>query len=122
MVNLKHKGKDYYSQYFLEYLLRICHNWWAGNYSALLIYELTLHYMGGWIPTPLQFSVPGAFQSDLRGSKFWFNSLLVLTMQVINFENLKGVPKKIWSMFFEAGVKNQKFKVGPIGLKFSGVL
>ena len=85
-------------------------------------YALTLHYMGGWIPPPLQFLVPGAFQSDLRGSKFWYNSLLVLTMQVINFENLKGVPKKIWSMFFEAGVKNQKFKVGPIGLKFSGGL
>ena len=43
-------------------------------------------------------------------------------MEVTNFENLKGVPKKIWSMFFEAGVKNQKFKVGLIGLKFSGVL
>ena len=36
---------------------------------------------------------------------------MVLTMEVTNFENLKGVPKKIWSMFFEAGVKNQKFKV-----------
>ena len=81
----------------------------------------TLH-RGGWIPPPLQFFVPGAFPSDLRGSKFWYNSCLILTMDVTNFKNLKGVPKKIWSMFFEAGVKNQKFKVGPIGLKFSGVL
>ena len=39
-------------------------------------------------------------------------------MEVTNFENLKGVPKKIWSMFFEAGVKNQNFKVDPIALKF----
>ena len=73
-------------------------------------------------PTLHGFLVPGAFQSDPRGSKFWYNSLLVLTMEVTNFENLKGVPKKIWSMFFEAGVKSQKFKVGLIGLKFSGVL
>ena len=70
----------------------------------------TLH-RGGWIPPPLQFLVPGAFPSDLRGSKFWYNSCLILTMDVTNFKNLKGVPKKIWSMFFEAGVKNQKFKV-----------
>ena len=77
---------------------------------------------GGWIPPPLQFFVAGAFPSDLRGSKLWYNSCLILTMDVTNFKNLKGVPKKIWSMFFEAGVKNQKFKVGPIGLKFSGVL
>ena len=73
---------------------------------------------GGWIPPPLQLLVPGAFQSDLRGSKFWYNSLLVLTMEAINFENLKGVPKKIWSMFFEAGVKNQNFKLEPIALRF----
>ena len=32
--------------------------------------------------------------------------ILIFTMDVINFKNLKGVPKKIWSMFFEAGVKN----------------
>ena len=43
-------------------------------------------------------------------------------MVIQNVLNLKGVPKKIWNMFFEAGVKSQKFKVGPIGLKFSGVL
>ena len=30
----------------------------------------------------------------------------------------KGCPKKIWSMFFEAGVKNQNFKLDPIALKF----
>ena len=81
----------------------------------------TLHG-GGHIVPPPRILVLGALHSDLRGSKFWYNSYLILTMDVTNFKNLKGVPKKIWSMFFEAGVKNQKFKVGPIGLKFSGVL
>ena len=68
--------------------------------------------MGFW------FLVPGAFLSDLRASKLWYNSLLILTMDVRNFEKLKGVPKKIQSMFFEAGVKNQNFKLDPIALKF----
>ena len=87
----------------------------------MCLFNPTLHG-GGHIVPPPRILVPGAFQSDLRGSKFWYNSYLILTMDVTNFKNLKGVPKKIWSMFFEAGVKNQKFKVGPIGLKFSGVL
>ena len=78
---------------------------------------LTLLYMGGGTMCPPQILVPGAFQSDLRGSKFWYNSHLILTMDVTNFKNLKGVPKRIWSIFFEAGVKNQNFKVGPIGLR-----
>ena len=41
-----------------------------------------------------------------------------MTIDILNVSNLKGVPKKIWSMFFEAGVKNQNFKVDPIALKF----
>ena len=41
-----------------------------------------------------------------------------MTMEMQNVYNLKGVPKKIWSMFFEAGVKNQNFKVDPIAMKF----
>ena len=34
-----------------------------------------------------------------------------MTIDILNVLKLKGVPKKFWSMFFEAGVKNQKFKV-----------
>ena len=67
---------------------------------------------------PVRILLPGAFLSDLRASKLWYNSLLILTMDVRNFEKLKGVPKKIQSMFFEAGVKNQNFKLDPIALKF----
>ena len=77
--------------------------------QKLGIINPTLHYIT---------LVPGAFQSDLRASKLWYNLLLILTMDVRNFEKLKGVPKKIQSMFFEAGVKNQNFKLDPIALKF----
>ena len=52
----------------------------------------TLH--GGWYIAP----PPGSLQK---------------VMDIV-----KGVPKKIWSTFFEAGVKNQKSKLEPIGLKF----
>ena len=41
-----------------------------------------------------------------------------MTIDILNVLNLKGVPKKIWSMFFEAGVKNQNFKVDLIVPKF----
>ena len=59
----------------------------------------------------------------------WSEGLQILVQFTTGIDNAsykfwesKGCPKKIGSMFFEAGVKNQKFKVGPIGLKFSGVL
>ena len=39
-------------------------------------------------------------------------------MDIQKVLNLKGVSKKIWSIFLEAGVKNQNFKLEPIGLKF----
>ena len=43
-------------------------------------------------------------------------------MDIQKVLNLKGVSKKIWSIFLEAGVKNQNFKLEPIGLKFCRVL
>ena len=77
--------------------------------QKLGIINPTLHYIT---------LVPGAFQSDLRASKLWYNSLLILTMDVKNFDKLKGVPKKFRACFFEAGAKNQNFKLDPIALKF----
>ena len=66
--------------------------------------HLTLLYMGGGTLCPLpQILVPGAFQSDLRGSKFWYNSYLILTMDVTNF---KGCPflfssDHMWKQFLQ---------------------
>ena len=50
----------------------------------------------------------------------WYNSYFIVTMDVLNPENPKGVPKKIQSIIFDAGVKNLNCKVEAIGLKFSG--
>ena len=44
----------------------------------------------------------------------------IVTNVMPNVENLKGVPKKIFSMFFE--VKSQKFKLKPIVPKFTYVV
>ena len=71
---------------------------------------LTLLYTGNL--------VCGASQSDPRGTKFWYNSYFILTIDVQEVLQVKGVPKKIWSMFFKASVKNQKLKHQPIGPKF----
>ena len=65
---------------------------------------------GWWIPPPPLFLICGASQSDLRGTKFWYNSYFIVTMDIQKVENLKGVPIKIQSAFLEAGAKNQKFK------------
>ena len=75
-------------------------------------------YGGGRFPPPPQVLGSGGFQIDPRGSKVWHNSYFIVTMEVQNLQNLKGVPKKIWSMFFEAGVKNQNLKLEPISLRF----
>ena len=48
----------------------------------------------------------------LRDPKFWYNSYIIVTLDVLNLWNQKCVSKKNWSMFFDAGVKNQKFKNG----------
>ena len=50
--------------------------------------------------------------SGLRDPKFWYNSYIIVTLDVLNLWNQKCVSKKNWSMFFDAGVKNQKFKNG----------
>ena len=68
----------------------------------------------------LQKSGSCPFLCGLRVVKFWYNSYFIVTLNVINLKNGKGVPKKIQSIIFDTGVKNQKFKVDPIGLKFLG--
>ena len=70
-----------------------------------LILELTLLYTGGGynVPPP-RILVCGASQSDPRGTKFWYNSYFILTMDFQEVLDVKGVPKKNWSMFFEARV------------------
>ena len=44
------------------------------------IYSLTLHIMGGWIPPPPRFLDSGAFNIDLRGPRFWYNSYFIVAM------------------------------------------
>ena len=89
------------------------------NYIQKYSNLLTLLWTGGGrFPPPPQVLGSGCLYIDLRGSKVWHNSYFIMTMEVQNVQNLKGVPKKIWSMFFEAGVKNQNFKLEPITLKF----
>ena len=46
------------------------------------------------------------------------NSYFISTMEILKPGNEKGVPKKIQSLIFEAGVKNQNFKLDPIALRF----
>ena len=74
----------------------------------LIFLSLTLRYTGGGghNDPPLSHLCCGAFQSDPRGSKFWYNSYFIVTMDIQKVLNLKGVSKKIWSIFLEAGVKN----------------
>ena len=52
-----------------------------------------------------------AFNIDLRSLRFWYNSYLIVTTQVQNDQNLKGVPEKNLSMIFEPGVKIKYFKM-----------
>ena len=73
---------------------------------------------GGWIPPPPRILCSGGPKIDQRATKLCHNSYLIVTIYILNVLNPKGVPKKIWSMFFEAGVKNQNFKVDRIALKF----
>ena len=47
------------------------------------------------IPPPPRVLLCRASQSDLRGTKFWYNSYFILTIEFQNVLNLKGVPKKI---------------------------
>ena len=72
---------------------------------------------GHIVPTPM-ISGCSSLNIDLEGAKFWYNSYFIVTMDIQKVLNLKGVSKKIWSIFLEAGVKNQNFKLEPIGLKF----
>ena len=72
---------------------------------------------GHYDPPPSRLG-SGASYIDPRDSKFWYNSYFILTMDIPNVLNPKGVPKKIWSMIFEAGVKNQNFKFEAIVFKF----
>ena len=60
---------------------------------------------GGWIPPPPKVLVCGASQSDLRGTKFWYNSYFILTMDVQEVLEVKGVPQKIGVCFLKQGSK-----------------
>ena len=62
------------------------------------------------MPTPM-ISGCSSLNIDLEGAKFWYNSYFIVTMDILNVLNPKGGPKKSWSMLFESGVINQKFKV-----------
>ena len=62
------------------------------------------------MPTPM-ISGCSSLNIDLEGAKFWYNSYFIVTMDIVNVLNPKGGPKKSWSMLFESGVINQKFKV-----------
>ena len=72
---------------------------------------------GGWIPPPPRFLDSGAFNIDLRGPRFWYNSYFIVTILVQNVQDLKGVPEKICSVISEAGVKIKKFKLQKKNLK-----
>ena len=72
--------------------------------------------------------------NSAKPSEKWFLSLAVWSEShqiVVQFlfhsdiechksKKWKGCPKKNQSIIFDTGVKNQKFKVDPIGLKFLG--
>ena len=75
--------------------------------------KLTLHVPGGGHIVPaLQKTCSCSSLFGLRDPKFWYNSYIIVTLDVLNLRNQKCVSKKNWSMFFDAGVKNQKFKNG----------
>ena len=67
---------------------------------------------GGHIVPALQKTCSCSSLFGLRDPKFWYNSYIIVTLDVLNLWNQKCVSKKNWSMFFDAGVKNQKFKNG----------
>ena len=67
---------------------------------------------GGHIVPALQKTCSCSSLFGLRDPKFWYNSCIIVTLDVLNLWNQKCVSKKNWSMFFDAGVKNQKFKNG----------
>ena len=67
---------------------------------------------GGHIVPALQKTCSCSSLFGLRDPKFWYNSYIIVTLDVLNLRNQKCVSKKSWSMFFDAGVKNQKFKNG----------
>ena len=70
----------------------------------------TLHR--GWqILPPPQVLDYRAFHIILRGPRLWYNSYFIVTMDVHNVWNLKGVQEKNWSLIFEPGVNFQKFKM-----------
>ena len=73
---------------------------------------------GGHQVPALQKKGSCAFLCDVRVPKFWYNSYFIVTMDVLNPENPKGVPKKIQSIIFDAGVKNLNCKVEAIVQKF----
>ena len=76
-------------------------------------------YFGWGAPSaPPVFFCSGAFQIDPRDPRVMDNSSFILTMGILKPGNEKGVPKKIQSLIFEAGVKNQNFKLDPIALRF----
>ena len=75
--------------------------------------SLTLHVPGGGHIVPaLQKTCSCSSLFGLRDPKFWYNSYIIVTLDVLNLRNQKCVSKKNWSMFFDAGVKNQKLKNG----------
>ena len=65
---------------------------------------------GHIVPTPM-ISGCSSLNIDLEGSKFWYNSYFIVTMDILNVLNPKSGLKKSWSVLFESGVINQKFKV-----------
>ena len=50
---------------------------------------------GGWIPPPPRISCSGGPNIDPRATKLWHNSYFIVTIDILNVLNPKGVPKKI---------------------------
>ena len=47
---------------------------------------------------------------DLGGTKFWYNSYFILTMDILNVLNLEGVPKKNLKYVFWSRGQKSKFE------------
>ena len=67
-------------------------------------FNLTL-YGGGYIVSPPRISCSGGPNIEPRGTKFWYNSYFIVTMDIPNVLNPKGVPKKFEVCFLKQGSK-----------------
>ena len=74
--------------------------------------------MGGGPCAPPVFFRSEAFQIDLKDPRIDGQFLFCIDNGSPEAREPKGCTKKFQSIIFEAGVKNQNFKLDPIALKF----